>query len=153
MTHRQPRRTQVVQRYLGEAIAEAPANRKLTAKQKALVDVLVTEPFDENGKPLSLGKAAEKAGYKPGNQARVVAANTLRLPHVRQYLLVRAAEALGLGVAPAVARLLHLSRAARSERIQLEASRDILDRAGMRAPERHEVSSEVKLVLDLDPPD
>ena len=104
--------------------------KKLTRKQAALVDTLVA-----NG--CSISEAASHAGYASGESGRVTASKALRLPHVQQYMIERVGEALGLNATVAAAKLLHLARGAKSEYVQLEASKDILDRAGFKPPDRH----------------
>ena len=49
----------------------------------------------------------------------------------------RITDTLGLNATIATSKLLQLARGAKSEYVQLEASKDILDRAGFKAPERH----------------
>ena len=51
----------------------------------------------------------------------------------------------------AASRVMKLATGAKSEYVQLEASRDLLDRAGIRAPERiqHDVQGEIKINIDL----
>jgi hypothetical protein len=51
----------------------------------------------------------------------------------------------------AAARMLKLSQSAKSEYVQLEASKDILDRAGFKPPERHQhqVQGDIKVSIDL----
>ena len=44
---------------------------------------------------------------------------------------------MGVSATVAAAKLVQLSQSAKSEYVQLEASKDILDRAGFKAPERH----------------
>ena len=44
---------------------------------------------------------------------------------------------MGVSATVASAKLVQLARGAKSEYVQLEASKDILDRAGFKAPERH----------------
>ena len=95
---------------------------KLTSKQTALVDTLVAEGC-------TIKDAAGKAGYAEGEAGRVTASKTLRLPHVQQYMMSRIGESLGLNATTAAAKLLGLARGAKSEYVQLEASKDILDRA------------------------
>ena len=46
-------------------------------------------------------------------------------------------ETLGCNATIAASRLVKLAQGAKSEYVQLEASKDILDRAGFKAPERH----------------
>ena len=105
---------------------------QLTEKQKALVDTIVATGC-------SIKEASEKAGYSTKGSAeagRVSASRTLRLPKVQSYMQSRIANTLGLGAVSASKRLIELSSGARSEYVQLEASRDILDRVGLRAPDR-----------------
>jgi hypothetical protein len=52
-------------------------------------------------------------------------------------MMQRVAETMGLNATTAAARLVQLAQGAKSEYVQLEASKDILDRAGFKAPERH----------------
>jgi len=63
----------------------------------------------------------------------------------------RIAQTLGLGAVSASKKLIDLSSGARSEYVQLEASRDILDRVGMRAPDKvaHNVTGDIKINIDL----
>ena len=105
-------------------------NKALTAKQSALVDALVA-----NG--CSIKEAAGLAGYAKGEAGRVTASKALRLPHVQSYMMQRIAESMGVSATIAAAKLVQLSQGAKSEYVQLEASKDILDRAGFKAPEKH----------------
>jgi phage terminase small subunit len=106
------------------------APRQPTAKQRALVDALVA-----NG--CSITEAAGLAGYASGESGRVTASKSLRLAHVQAYMMQRVAETMGVSATIAAAKLVQLARGAKSEYVQLEASKDILDRAGFKAPERH----------------
>ena len=120
---------------------------ELTDKQKALVDTIVA-------KGCSIKKASKSAGYssKGSEEAgRVSASRTLRLPKVQKYMAMRIADTLGLGAVSASKRLIELSSGARSEYVQLEASRDILDRVGLRAPEKvkHSFEGDIKVNIDL----
>jgi len=102
----------------------------ITDKQARLVDTLVATGC-------SIKDAAHEAGYASGDSGRVTASKALRLPHVQSYMMQRVAETLGLNATTAAARLVRLAQGAKSEYVQLEASKDILDRAGFKAPERH----------------
>ena len=119
-------------------------NRSLTTKQKELVDTIVTTGC-------SISEASQKVGYAKGESGRVVASKTLRLPHVQRYMMERIANTIGLGAISASRNMVELSNGARSEYVQLEASKDILDRAGIRMPDRvqHEIAGEVKINIDL----
>tara|TARA_R100000900_G_scaffold3795_1_gene5218 strand:- start:811 stop:1185 length:375 start_codon:yes stop_codon:yes gene_type:complete len=119
----------------------------LTEKQRNLVDTIVATGC-------SITEAAKKAGYSTEvskDSARVSASRTLRLPKVQQYMQQRIAQTLGLGAVSASKRLIELSTGARSEYVQLEASRDILDRVGLRTPDKvsHNIQGDIKINIDL----
>jgi len=119
----------------------------LTEKQKKLVDTIVTTGC-------SIKEGAKIAGYssKGSEEAgRVSASRTLRLPKVQSYMQQSIARTLGLGAVSASRKLIDLSSGARSEYVQLEASRDILDRVGLRAPDKvaHNIQGDIKINIDL----
>jgi len=118
--------------------------KKMTKKQIALVDTIVA-----NG--CTVKEASQLAGYAEGESGRVTASKTLRLPHVQQYMMQVVSESIGLSATTASKRLLDLARGAKSEYVQLEASKDILDRAGFKAPEKHMhlVTGDIKVAIDL----
>ena len=117
---------------------------ELTTKQRDLVDTIVTTGC-------TITDASQKVGYAKGEAGRVVASRTLRLPHVQRYMMERVANTIGLGAVSASRKLVELSADAKSEYVQLEASRDLLDRAGIRAPERiqHDIQGDIKINIDL----
>ena len=117
---------------------------ELTTKQRDLVDTIVTTGC-------SIAEASQKVGYAKGESGRVVASRTLRLPHVQRYMIERVANTIGLGAVTASKKLVELSNGAKSEYVQLEASRDILDRAGIRAPDKvqHDIRGDIKINIDL----
>ena len=117
---------------------------KLTDKQMALVDTIVATGC-------SIKEAAYEAGYAQGESGRVTATKTLRLPHVQSYMMQRVSETLGLNATFAASKLLNLARGAKSEYVQLEASKDILDRAGFKPVDKsqHLVAGEIKVSIDL----
>ena len=122
-----------------------PDNSKdLTAKQKALVDTLVAEGC-------SIREASIKAGYSKGDGGRVNASRTLRLPKVQKYMMSQIANTMGLSAVHATHKLVQLSSSAKSEYVQLEAGKDILDRVGLRTPDRvqHSVVGDLKVNIDL----
>ena len=119
----------------------------LTDKQKALVDTIVATGC-------TIKEASEKAGYSTNGSkeaGRISASRALRIPKVQTYMQTRIAQTLGLGAVSASRKLIDLSSGARSEYVQLEASRDILDRVGMRAPDKvaHNVTGDIKVNIDL----
>ncbi|BAQ88169.1 phage protein [uncultured Mediterranean phage uvMED] len=122
----------------------ALTERKLTKKQMALVDTLVATGC-------SIKEASSKSGYADGESGRVTASKTLRLPHVQQYLMTRVSESIGLNATTALSTVVKLASGAKSEYVQLEASKDILDRAGFKAPDKHLHlhNGDLKVQIDL----
>ena len=119
-------------------------NRKLTPKQEPLVDTLVASGC-------SVTQAAKDAGYADGDSGRVSASKALRQPHVPQYMMRRVSEQLGLNATVAASRVMQLATRAKSEYVQLEASKDILDRAGYKPIDRSQVqiAGDIKVSIDL----
>lgn len=126
-----------------EALTDV-ATRKLTDKQTALVDTLVATGC-------SITEAAHAAGYAKGEAGRVTASKALKLQHVQQYMMQRVSETIGLNATTAAAKVMQLAQGARSEYVQLEASKDILDRAGFKSPDRmmHLHAGEISVSIDL----
>ena len=118
--------------------------RRLTTKQKDLVDTIVATGC-------SVKEASAKAGYSDGESGRVTASKTLRLPHVQEYMQQRVRESIGLNATIASKKILDLSSNAKSEYIQLEASKDILDRAGYKPVEKSMslVQGNINVSIDL----
>ena len=120
------------------------ANRKLTPKQTLLVDTLVATGC-------SISQAAVVAGYAKGESGRVSASKSLRLPHIQQYMMMRIQDQLGLNATMAASKVMNLAKGARSEHVQLEAAKDILDRAGFKPIDRAQVqvAGDIKVSIDL----
>ena len=121
-----------------------PSESDLTEKQRALVDTLVATGC-------TITEASQKAGYSKGEAGRVTASRTLRIPKVQNYMMKQIANTIGLGAVHASRKMVELSREARSEYVQLEASKDILDRVGIRAPARvqHSIDANLRVNIDL----
>jgi|TARA_R100000951_G_C2583416_1_gene162639 phage terminase small subunit len=121
-----------------------PKLRKLTKRQTALVDTIVA-----NG--CTIAKAAEIAGYSSGESGRVTATKTMKLPHVQQYLMTRMNEEFGLSATLAAGTVRRLAMGAKSEYVQLEASKDLLDRAGYKPIDRSQVqvAGDIRVTIDL----
>ena len=118
--------------------------RKLTTKQMALVDTLVATGC-------TITQASSQAGYARGVSGRVTASKALKLPHVQQYMMMQVQEAIGLNATKAVQQVAKLATGAKSEYVQLEASKDILDRAGYKPIERAQVqvAGDISVSIDL----
>jgi phage terminase small subunit len=121
-----------------------PASRKLTDKQTALVDTIVA-------RGCTIAQAAEEAGYAAGESGRVTATKTMKLAHVQHYLAQRMNEEFGLSATLAVGTVRRLATSAKSEYVQLEASKDLLDRAGYKPIDRSQVqvAGDIKVSIDL----
>ena len=118
--------------------------RKLTKKQMLLIDTIVATGC-------SVTKASKVAGYSDGESGRVTASKTLRLPHIQEYMQQRIRESIGLNATIASKKVLDLASSAKSEYVQLEASKDILDRAGYKPIDKamHLVSGGIDVTIDL----
>ena len=99
----------------------------------------------------SVTKASKVAGYSDGESGRVTASKTLRLPHIQEYMQQRIRESIGLNATIASKKVLDLASSAKSEYVQLEASKDILDRAGYKPIDKamHLVSGGIDVTIDL----
>ena len=119
-------------------------NKALTAKQSALVDPLVA-----NG--CSIKEASIIAGYSKGDAGRVTASKTLRLPHIQEYMQQRVRESIGLNATIASRKVLDLATNAKSEYVQLESAKDILDRAGYKPVDKSMsiVTGGINVSIDL----
>ena len=115
----------------------------LTAKQRALVETLVA-------KGCTITQAASEAGYAKGDSGRVTASKALRLPHVQLYLMQHIGETLGMSAAVAASKMVNLATSAKSEYVQLEASKDILDRTGFKPPARKQSGVDGDITVRID---
>lgn len=117
---------------------------RLTEKQKKLVDTLVA-----NGG--SVKNASQVAGYSEGESGRVSATKALKTPHVQQYMMQAIADSMGMNATKALNKIVQLSSNAKSEYVSLEASKDLLDRAGFKAPDKvmHSHVGNVNVKIDL----
>jgi hypothetical protein len=93
-------------------------------------------------------KAALAAGYSKAC-APAMASRNLHNPLIAQAIHKLSVLALGAHVPAAVGTIGRLVRRAKSEYVRLEASKDILDRVGMRAPTKVAVSGQVSVSIDL----
>lgn len=118
-------------------------NDELTDKQRKLVDTIVATGC-------SITEAAKSAGYSTGDGGRVTASRTLRIPKVQNYMMKQIANTVGLGAVHASRKMVDLSMNARSEYVQLEASKDILDRVGIRAPDKVQHTLDANLSVNID---
>lgn len=120
----------------------ADTRDKLTDMQLAFVTHFVSNGGERE-------QAAIDAGYSK-DTARQQAYELLRKPHVMQAIIEASAVELASN-APVAVRRLHELTKARSEYVALQASQDILDRVGMKAPEKHDhrVAGDIRVSIDL----
>jgi phosphosulfolactate synthase (CoM biosynthesis protein A) len=66
-------------------------------------------------------------------------------------MMEQVAKTIGLGAVTASKKMVELSNSAKSEYVQLEASKDILDRVGLRTPDKvsHTHVGDIKVSIDL----
>lgn len=124
-------------------VPSTPTYAQLTTKQKAFVDSLFSNGGDKE-------QAALDAGYS-AKTARIQAYEILQRPNVAQAILERTAIELVSHAPTALGSLTSLAASAKSEYVRLQASQDVLDRIGMRAPEKHDhrVAGDIKVQIDL----
>ena len=117
---------------------------KLTDKQTKLVDTLVATGC-------SITEAAKVAGYASGDSGRVTASKALKVPHVQEYMMRCIQDSIGMNATIASSKLVRLAQGAKREYVQLDASKDILDRAGFKAPDKHLHlhQGDIKVSIDL----
>lgn len=120
------------------------SNRKLTRRQIALVDAYVA-----NGGNVT--QAAKEAGYAEGDSGRVSAQRALKTAHVKQHMMQVVADEFSKHAPMALGQLAGLSKRAKSEYVQLEASKDLLDRAGFKPVDRSQVqvAGDIRVSIDL----
>lgn len=115
----------------------------LNSRQKALVDILISTGC-------SVADASKSAGFK-GKTPAVLGYQTLKKNHVREYMYQQIQESFGINSVKAQQTLSRLSQNAKSEYVQMESAKDILDRAGFKAPDKHQhqIVGDFKVHIDL----
>ena len=115
----------------------------LNSRQKALVDILVSTGC-------SVAEASKAAGFK-GKTPGVQGYQSLKKPQVSEYMYQQIKESFGINSMQAQHKLLSLAQNAKSEYVQMESAKDILDRAGFKAPDKHQhqILGDFKVNIDL----
>jgi phage terminase small subunit len=93
-------------------------------------------------------QSAKAAGYAAAS-AHVEAHRLLQLPKIIKAIAELSVQRLGAALPGAVATIERLSQKAKSEYVQLEASKDLLDRAGLSAPKRVHVGGDLRVTFDM----
>ena len=120
------------------------SKRPLTRRQEALVQAYVA-----NGGNLT--QAAAVSGYSAGDSGRVSAQKAMKTAHVQAALMQAVAEEFSRHAPMAVKQLAGLAKRGKSEYVQLEASKDLLDRAGFKPIDRSQVqmAGDIRVQIDL----
>lgn len=115
----------------------------LTERQDRFVDEYVA-----NGGRIE--RAAIDAGYSEVS-ARTIGSRLAKDPRILQEIYRRTVEQVALAAPKALATVERLAVTARSEKVQLEAAADLLNRAGVKAPDRidHRIGGEITVQIDL----
>jgi len=116
---------------------------ELNERQKKLVDILISDGC-------SVDEASKLAGYK-GKTPAVQGYQTLKKPHVAEYMYQQIQQSFGVDSLKARKTLVSLSQTAKSEYVKMESAKDILDRAGFKAPDKHQhqLVGDFKVHIDL----
>lgn len=93
-------------------------------------------------------QAAKDAGYAPAS-AHVEAHRLLGMSKIIKAIHDLTVHRLGAALPKALATIERLSEKARSEYVQLEASKDLLDRAGLAAAKRVSVQGDIRVTFDF----
>lgn len=126
---------------LGENIEvlepEAPEFPDVNPKILQAIDLLVT------GEVQTITAAAQQVGLSKGGLA-----TALKRENVRKALDKALRDQIGISAVGAIRTITRLSEGAHSEYVQLEASRDLLDRAGV-GTEHKPAAGQVQINIDL----
>jgi len=118
-------------------------NGALTVLQDKFIDAYVS-----NGG--SITKAAIEAGYSEPS-ARTLGSKLLKDDKVLAEIYRRTVAKVAVTAPRALNIIDQLAQTSRSDKVRLEAAMNLLDRAGVKAPERvdHRVAGEIHVQLDL----
>lgn len=115
----------------------------LTDRQDAFIDAYVT-----NGGRIEA--AAIEAGYSEAS-ARTLGSRLMKDDKVLAEIYRRTVNRVAVLAPRALNTVEVLATSARSEKVRLEAAADLLNRAGLKAPDRidHRVNGEISVHIDL----
>ena len=117
----------------------APEDRKLSAQQRRVVEHII-----ETG-------ATNTETAKALNLHRQTVQRILHLPQVEKELQRLVAKRLKQSAALGASTMIKLARGAKSEYVQMEAAKDLLDRTGYKPPDRQQVelAGDFTFTIDL----
>lgn len=113
----------------------------LTVKQEAFAVEYVANGGNATQAAIAAGYA-EASAHVEGNRA-------LKNDAIIQAVTQLTVRRLGSALPAALAKVVKLSSSAKSERVQLEASQDLLNRAGILAPKQVRVGGSLNVTFDL----
>lgn len=118
-------------------------NGALTDRQDKFIDAYVT-----NGGRIE--QAALEAGYSQAS-ARTLGGRLIRDDKVLAEIYRRTVGKVAITAPKALHIVEQLAQSSRSDKVRLEAAMDLLNRAGVKAPERidHRVAGEIHVQIDL----
>ena len=118
--------------------------RQLTRRQRNLVEAYVA-----NGGNLT--KAAAVCGYAEGESGRTSAQRAMKTPHVQAALMQEMATTFSRYAPAALGAIGKLVQHGTSEYVRLEASKDLLDRAGFKPIDKSQmqVAGDIRVRIDL----
>ena len=118
------------------------SNKPLTTKQQAFIDNLLAGVGTQT-------ECAIQAGYST-KSAKVEASRLLKQDKVLNQLQKQAIKTLGYRSITALDTVSNLSQNANSEYVRLEASKDILDRAGIRDESNNQIQLGNAIQVNID---
>ena len=83
------------------------------------------------------------------NRHKSQVSRILSLPKVQEWLLAELGNRRGTAAMMGYNTVARLSQVAKSEYVQLEAAKDLLDRAGFKAPDVTRVEGDLRINIDL----
>tara|TARA_Y100000361_G_scaffold107052_1_gene96803 strand:+ start:763 stop:1152 length:390 start_codon:yes stop_codon:yes gene_type:complete len=121
---------------------KSDTTQELTTRQSNFIDNLLAGG-------VSAKQCAIDAGYSE-RSAKVEASRLLRNSKVLHHLHQRAKKVLGVRAITALQTVSNLSQYANSEYVRLEASKDLLDRAGLREEQNQTLgTNNIQVNIDL----
>lgn len=116
--------------------------KALTPKQRRFADNLFLPATNQE-------QAAVLAGYAEGS-AHVAASRNMRVPAIVAYINACVAQGFQANAIKAAQVVKDISDTAKSEKVRLEASQDILNRAGHNPVEKHAHAVKGELLVNID---
>ena len=114
-----------------------PKEVTFTPLQQAVIDHLIVDH-------LTMSQTAKSLNRDLSQISRIV-----HLPKVQDELLKRVSRHRGIAAVLGLQTVMSLAEKSKSDYVKLEAAKDLLDRAGFKAPDVHRVEGEMVIHIDL----